>query len=53
MDTLRQAWEAGFKDSTWARRGPDLAILHGDAEFEQLYPASSSSATNWPASSPN
>jgi hypothetical protein len=51
MDTLRQAWEAGFKDSTWARRGPDLAILHGDAEFEQLYPASS--ATNWPASSPN
>ena len=53
MDTLRKAWEAGLKDSTWARRDPDLAILHGDAEFEQLYPASSPSPTNWPASSPN
>jgi tetratricopeptide (TPR) repeat protein len=53
MDTLRKAWEAGFKDSTWARRDPDLAILHDDAEFEQLCPASSSSPTNWPASSPN
>ena len=23
----------------WARRDPDLAILHGDPEFERLYPA--------------
>jgi non-specific serine/threonine protein kinase len=53
MDTLRKAWEAGFKDSTWARRDPDLAILHGEAEFDQLYPAPSPSGSNLPASSLN
>jgi non-specific serine/threonine protein kinase len=36
---LRKAWDAGFRDPTWARRDPDLALLHGDAEFERLYPA--------------
>jgi serine/threonine protein kinase/Tfp pilus assembly protein PilF len=41
MDALRKAWEAGFKDSTWARRDPDLSILHGEAEFDKLYPAAS------------
>jgi len=51
MATLRKAWEAGFKDATWARRDPDLSILHGDAEFNQMYPATSASGTNWPASS--
>jgi serine/threonine protein kinase/tetratricopeptide (TPR) repeat protein len=38
MDALRKAWEAGFKDSTWARRDPDLTLLHGDPEFDRLYP---------------
>ena len=38
MDALRKAWEAGFKDPTWARRDPQLAILHGDPEFEHMYP---------------
>ena len=38
LDALRKAWEAGFKDSDWARRDPDLSILHGDPEFERLYP---------------
>jgi serine/threonine protein kinase/tetratricopeptide (TPR) repeat protein len=38
LDTLRSAWEAGFKDSTWARRDPDLAILHDDPEFQRMYP---------------
>ena len=35
---LKKAWEAGFKDADWARRDPDLALLHGDPEFERLYP---------------
>ncbi len=39
LDTLRLAWEAGFKDANWARRDPDLAVLHGEPEFERMYPA--------------
>ncbi len=35
---LKRAWEVGFKDPDWARRDPDLAILHGDPEFERMYP---------------
>lgn len=38
LDALRKAWDAGFKDQEWARRDPDLAPLHGDPEFERLYP---------------
>jgi tetratricopeptide (TPR) repeat protein len=38
LDALRKAWEAGSKDSVWARRDPDLDLLHGDPEFERLYP---------------
>ena len=38
LGALRKAWEAGFKDPSWARRDPDLAVLHGDPEFDQLYP---------------
>jgi serine/threonine protein kinase len=39
LDTLKKAWEAGFKDAEWARRDPDLALLHDDPEFERMYPA--------------
>ena len=41
IDALRKAWESGFRDVDWARRDPDLAILHGDPEFERLYPEKS------------
>jgi serine/threonine protein kinase/tetratricopeptide (TPR) repeat protein len=42
LDALRKAHAAGFVDPDWARRDPDLAILHGDPEFERLYPPSTS-----------
>ncbi|MEO6223741.1 MAG: protein kinase, partial [Vicinamibacterales bacterium] len=38
LDALRKAWQAGFGDPDWARRDPDLALLHGDPEFDRLYP---------------
>jgi non-specific serine/threonine protein kinase len=38
LDALRKAKDAGWNDATWARRDPDLAIVHGDPEFERLYP---------------
>ncbi len=43
IDTLRKSWEAGFKDAEWARRDPDLVLLHDDPEFDRLYPAKSAS----------
>jgi serine/threonine protein kinase/tetratricopeptide (TPR) repeat protein len=39
LSMLGKAWEAGFKDASWARRDPDLALLHGEPEFERMYPA--------------
>jgi serine/threonine protein kinase/Flp pilus assembly protein TadD len=38
MDALHKSWEAGFKDSAWARRDPDLIPLHDEPEFALLYP---------------
>ena len=38
MDALRKAWEAGFRDAVWARRDPDLGLLHDEPEFDRLYP---------------
>jgi serine/threonine protein kinase/Tfp pilus assembly protein PilF len=46
LNALRKAWEAGFKDPAWARRDTDLELLHGDPEFERLYPEKASSAGN-------
>jgi len=40
LGALRKAWEAGYKDAEWARRDPDLALLHDEPEFERLYPES-------------
>jgi len=39
MRTMRKAWEAGYRDGDWARKDSDLALIHGDPEFEKLYPA--------------
>ena len=44
LETIKKAWEAGFKDSVWARRDPDLALLHDDPEFLRLYPLQADSA---------
>jgi len=38
LDAITKAWNAGFRDPAWARRDPDLAIVHDDPEFEKLYP---------------
>jgi non-specific serine/threonine protein kinase len=39
MAALIRAWNAGFRDAGWVRRDPDLDLLHGEPEFERLYPA--------------
>jgi serine/threonine protein kinase/tetratricopeptide (TPR) repeat protein len=38
MDAIRKAWKAGFKDADWARRDPDLSLIQGLPEFDELYP---------------
>jgi len=35
---IKKAWESGYRDATWTRQDPDLAMLHGDPEFDRLYP---------------
>ena len=40
MNSLRKAWENGWRDSEWARRDPELAALRDDPEFDRLFPAS-------------
>jgi serine/threonine protein kinase/tetratricopeptide (TPR) repeat protein len=37
---IRKAWEAGYRDATWTRQDPDLTLLHGDPEFDRMYPPS-------------
>ena len=39
LNAIRKAWESGYRDAVWTRQDPDLAILHGNEEFERLYPA--------------
>jgi non-specific serine/threonine protein kinase len=38
LTAIRKTWDAGFREADWARRDPDLTLLHGDPEFERLYP---------------
>ncbi len=44
LDALTKAHVAGFRDADWARRDPDLTLVHDDPVFEKLYPAKSESA---------
>jgi serine/threonine protein kinase/Flp pilus assembly protein TadD len=37
---IKKAWESGFRDPIWTRQDPDLTLLHGDPEFDRLYPPS-------------
>jgi non-specific serine/threonine protein kinase len=48
LETIKKAWEAGFKDSVWARRDPDLALLHDDSDLLRLYPLPSDSEISNP-----
>ena len=38
LDAIGKAWRAGYRDSEWVWRDPDLAILHDEPEFEKLFP---------------
>ena len=38
LTAIKKAWESGFRDPTWTRQDPDLALLHGDPELDRLYP---------------
>jgi len=38
LDAITKAWRAGFRDSDWARRDPTLGLIHGEPEFQKLYP---------------
>jgi serine/threonine protein kinase/Tfp pilus assembly protein PilF len=45
LEALRKAWDAGSRDPVWTRRDPDLLPLHGDPEFERLYPEKPAAAS--------
>lgn len=38
LDALSKAWRAGYRETDWVWRDPDLAILHDEPEFERLFP---------------
>ncbi len=38
LDALSKCHRAGGTDPVWTRRDPDLAGLHGEPEFERLFP---------------
>jgi serine/threonine protein kinase/tetratricopeptide (TPR) repeat protein len=38
LDALTKARRAGYRGGEWARRDPDLSLLHGAPEFVTLFP---------------
>jgi non-specific serine/threonine protein kinase len=45
LAALKRAWDSGYRNPAWVRQDPDFAKLHGDPEFERLFPADGSVAT--------
>ena len=43
---LRKSKETGNRSAAWVRNDPDLSMLHGHPEFEELYPPETIAATN-------
>ena len=39
LEMLRRARAAGYVNTDWIRRDPDLLCLHGEPEFEKLFEA--------------
>jgi TolB-like protein/cytochrome c-type biogenesis protein CcmH/NrfG len=48
MNSLKKACDAGYSATAWARQDPDLALLHGDPEFESLFRSAASTASGTP-----
>jgi Flp pilus assembly protein TadD len=44
LTALKKACDVGYSATAWARQDPDLAILHGDPEFESLFKTNESAA---------
>ncbi|MGC2110840.1 MAG: hypothetical protein WA655_15070 [Candidatus Korobacteraceae bacterium] len=42
LETLKQAFAAGYGELNWAARDPDLACVHDDPEFQRLVAGSGS-----------
>ena len=36
LETLKQAFAAGYGELNWAARDPDLVCVHDDPEFQRL-----------------
>jgi hypothetical protein len=39
LDLLRRALANGYSNFDWPRQDPDLTSIHGDPEFQKLFPA--------------
>jgi serine/threonine protein kinase/tetratricopeptide (TPR) repeat protein len=39
LEAITKAHAAGFRDSNWAHRDPDLELLQGNPEFQRLFPS--------------
>jgi len=42
LDLLKRALANGYANFDWPRQDPDLSLLHGDPEFQKMFPAKGS-----------